>query len=542
MALPVLQPAYRWAWFLAAVLTLLNAIKPAVVDDTAYLFFARHLAQHPGDPYGWLLFWNAVPQPAIEILMPPVLPYWLAVGMAVFGEHLFLLKLWLFPFSWLLCRATAWLVARFAPGQTVTGSIVIVLSPALLVLFNFMLDVPALALGTASVAALIWGCDHRRLWPVAGAGVLAGFAMQTKYSMLILPLVLMWYALLHRRWLEAFLAVAVAGVVFWGWEWWLVQKYGQSHFLFHVGGSSGESGRLADAIDTRVSLVQPLLGQFGGLMVGVSLWVAAGRRFKLAVVTAIVCASSLAPILFLPHGQWPSAAFTFQLFGLIILVNYSGAIRGLCRNVGFRDSVFLVGWVLLELVGTLGLSPFPAARRMLGVCFAMSLLGARAVSINGRSPHIAATVSVLFALGFFAVDCWDAQPEKVLAERAAEVARPEPGGTVWFSGHWGFQYYCDRAGMKPVLPGQSTLMPGDWLVYPEVPDDGGFYRPWHGGADFNIDAQCVESVMKFTWDDALRAQTIPNLYGGGVPIYNRDHPRLVLAVYRIVGRWSPERK
>lgn len=542
MVVPVLQPAYRWAWLLAAILTLLNAIKPAVVDDTAYLFFARHVAQQPADPYGFALFWNTAPQPAMEILMPPVLPYWLAVGISLFGEHLFLLKLWLFPFAWLLCRATAWLVARFTPGQEVSGLVVIVLSPAVLVLFNFMLDVPALALGTAALATFIWGCDHRRLGPIVGAGLLAGFAMQTKYSLLILPLVLIWYALLHRRWFEAIVAVAVSCVVFWGWECWLMQKYGQSHFLFHVKGSSDDSGGLSDAIRMRVSLVQPLLGQFGGLMVGVSLCVAAGTRLKLAIGMAMVCVSLLIPILLLPHGRWPSAALTFQIFGLLILVNYSDAIWRLCRNVGFRDSAFLMGWILLESAGALGLSPFPAARRMLGVCFAMSLLGGRAVSINGRSPRIAAIGSVFFTLSFFAVDCWDAQPEKVLAERVAEVARPVSGSTVWFSGHWGFQYYCDRAGMKPVLPGQSKLMPGDWLVYPEVPSDGGFYRPWHGGADFKIDPTYTESVTKLIWDDALQAQTIPNLYGGSVPIQNRDHPRLVVAVYRIIAEWSPERK
>ena len=96
--------------------------------------------------------------------------------------------------------------------------------------------------------------------------------------------------------------------------------------------------------------------------------------------------------------------------------------------------------------------------------------------------------------------------------------------------------------MKPVIPGQSLLVPGDWLVYAEIPKDGGFYRPWHGGADFKIDTNCAESVSKFIWDDSLQAQTIPNLYGGNVPIQNRDHPRLVVVVYRIVADWSPERK
>ena len=120
-------------------------------------------------------------------------------------------------------------------------------------------------------------------------------------------------------------------------------------------------------------------------------------------------------------------------------------------------------------------------------------------------------------------------------------AKPEPGKTVWFNGHWGFQYYCDRAGMKPVVPGQSTLKPGDWLVYPMIPDDGGFYRPWHGFASFAIDERSTQKITTLIWDDALQAQTIPNLYGGGVPIQNRNHPRLTLAIYRVTADWSPVR-
>ena len=541
MAPPALQPAYRWAWVLAVALTGLNAIKPAEVDDTAYLFFARHLAQHPADPYGFPIFWNAVPEPAMEVLMPPVLPYWLAAGIALFGDHLFLLKLWLFPFALILCRATAWLVARFAAGQERSGLFVIALSPALLILFNFMLDVPALALGSAALGLFIAGCDRCRFLPIVGAGVLAGLAMQTKYSLLILPAVFVWYGILHRRWLEGILAVALAVGSFWAWEWWLLHKYGQSHFLFHARGQSGEATSLADMIEMRLSLVPPLLGQFGGLMVGVSLWVASGYRSALALVTASICALLLIPIFLLPHSHWPSGADTFRLFGLLILLNYGDVVWRMFRSADAKDTAFLLGWVLLELAGALGLSPFPAARRMLGVCFAVSLLGARGVSVGGVAPRAAAMGSAVFALGFFAVDCWDAHPEKILAERAADIAKPAPGETVWFNGHWGFQYYCDHAGMKPVVPGQSTLKPGDWLVYPAIPDGDGFYRPWHGFAKFEIDPTHAQQVTTLTWDDPLQAQTVPNLYGGGVPIQNRDHPRLTLAIYRIIAEWSPAR-
>ncbi len=543
MADLAVRPAYRWAWLLAAVLTLLNAAKPAVVDDTAYLFFARHLAHHPGDPYGFELFWYAEPQPAMQILMPPVLPCWLAAGISLFGEHLFLLKLWLFPFAAILCRSTAWLVTRFAIRQERTGLLVIALSPAVLVLFDFMLDIPALALGLTALTAFIHGCDRRSLRWVAAAGLLAGLAVQTKYSLLFLPAVFVWYALLYRRWLEALLAVSLAVAVFGSWEWWLIQKYGHSHFLFHAKGQSAEGGGVTDMVAMRLKLVPSLLGQFGGLMVGVSLWVCAGFRPRAAFVGALVCAAMLLPVFLLPHSRWRSGGLMFQLLGLAVFAAHGDAAWALLRKTGAKDWAFLLGWVLLEIAGALGLSPFPAARRMLGVCFALSLLGVCAVGIGGIPLRRAAVGSAVYALLFFAVDCWDAYPEKTLAERAGETARPGPGEIVWYNGHWGFQYYCDRVGMKPVIPGHSTLKPGDWLVYPLLPDDDdGFFRPWHGGASFFIDPNHVENVATWTWNDVLPAQTVPNLYGGDVPIQNRDYPRLKVGVFRVVAEWSPERE
>jgi len=541
--------AVRLAWLLAAAIALLNAIKPAVVDDTAYLLFARHVAQHPRDPYGFEMFWYSAPSQAMQVLMPPVLPYWLALGLAIFGEHLFLLKLWLFPFALLLCRSTSWLLLRFARGQERTGLVIIALSPAVLVLFDFMLDVPALALGLTALALFIRGCDRRSHPSIVAAGLLAGLAMQTKYSLLILPFVLAWYALLHRRWASGVIAVSLAAAVFLAWEWWLYGTYGQSHFLFHAlepsDPADAEKGlaRYAEMLEVRLGLVLPLLGQFGGLMIGVALWIASSLLTRTNVcIAAALAAILLVPIFALSNGDWDWAGFTFRFFGFAAVGVIAAATWKGLRKCDPWDSAFLLGWVLLEVAGALGLSPFPAARRMLGVCFATSLLGVRAVAVNGVSLRGAASGPVAFALLFFAVDCWDAYPEKLFAERAAEAAKPAPGETVWFNGHWGFQYYCDRAGMKPVIPYESRLRAGDWLVYPVIPDDKGFYRPYHGGANFVIDPTRTEWIATWTWEDRLKAQTIPNLYGGGVPIENRDHPRLKVVLYRVTADWYPVRE
>src|SRR5262249_30179537 len=121
---------------LALIVTLANAVKPVIIDDTAYLTYARHIAAHPFDPYGFDIYWYTIPRSAFEVLAPPVLPYWLAVGIALFGEHIVLLKFWLFPFVWAFAWAVKELLRRFARGTESRLLPLIVLSPAILPTVN----------------------------------------------------------------------------------------------------------------------------------------------------------------------------------------------------------------------------------------------------------------------------------------------------------------------------------------------------------------------------------------------------------------------
>lgn len=93
--------------------------------------------------------------------------------------------------------------------------------------------------------------------------------------------------------------------------------------------------------------------------------------------------------------------------------------------------------------------------------------------------------------------------------------------------------------MKPVVPDRSVLMTGDWLVFPVIPDDVGFYRPYHGGAKFRPDLRHLKQEFEFVNDDWLNGQTIPTLYGGGFPFLGRRHPRLRVAVYRVTEMYVP---
>ncbi|MBN9118016.1 MAG: hypothetical protein J0I06_02415 [Planctomycetes bacterium] len=549
---------------LAALVALANAAKPVTVDDTAYLAYARHIATSPADPYGFTIFWWDRPEPAMTVLAPPVVPYWLACGVYLFGDSPALLKLWLFPFVWSLAWALRGLLVRFARGAEDLALPLLVLSPAVLPTVNLMLDVPAVALALASVE-LFTRARGRYRWPLAlAAGAVAAFAMQAKYTAFVAPAAIAWYGLTHRRIGTAVAAVAVCAALFAGWELWLAEEYGRSHFWFHATATASSPppegrSKLSAFVGDKLQLVPALASYLGCLAVGAGLLAASALRVPrrwLAGVAVIWCVGfvliAALPRRWMAINPGVTAGTVFwHASGLLWLATALGCAAVLLvrvkKGLGVRlraDSLFLVGWLALEVAAALALTPFPAARRVVGVTLVMGLLAARVVSrvrrINGARtpPRWVLALGAGAGVAVAAIDLLDAFPEKVCAELAADVVRDRPEtSAVWYAGHWGFQHYCERAGMQPLVPGETLIRADDYVVLPVYPDDG-FNRPY-AGFEFVEPARIADEVAVLEWSDPLSAKTVPNFYGGIEPIASRDHPRLRVRVYRLRTEWAP---
>ena len=526
----------------AIVVTGFNAFKPAVVDDAAYLRMAEQVAHHPSDPYGFEQFWYAKPQPAMQVLAPPVVPYLLAIGMAV-SDDLRVVKLALFPAVWILMIAAFDLFRRFSPGREQLGILVLASSPAVLPMVNAMLDIPAAGLGLASIALFARGCDagrHRKFAYALGAGLLAGLAFQAKYSALGVPVVLIWYALLRCRMTLAILAVMLTIVVAASWEFWLSQKYGQSHFLYHIADQSSD-GSFEDQLDLKWSFARPLLNYLGllgcgwaliaGRAMGMPRWLIRLAMIAFGVGLFVVV---LGPLDWLRPAReltgYPRLGFTLNLFGLSGLLTLLTIVAGLVLKLGrSRKSWFLAGWLAIEIVACLALTPFPAGRRVIMVSVVLGFIAMRLARLTAPSRDV---IGYCIGLGVLlaALDHWDARPEMVLAEQAAITTRP--GGTVWTQGAWGWQYYTHQQGFRAAVAGNSRLQPGDWLVLTTVPPVQGFFRPGDPNAKFDLDS--LELVETLVADDAFPYTTLPPLYGGPSPILGRDFPRLTVKIYRVV--------
>src|SRR5262249_26746418 len=217
---------------LAALYTLLNAVNPLHIDDPAYYYSAAQLAEKPLAPYGFDIHWYDAPQPANTVLAPPLLPYWWSLALRLFGVNLFLWKMWLFPFAWLFVWSLDALFHRFARGLEAPLTLMTVLSPTFLPSLNLMLDVPALALSLTALVVFFRAVDRSSLAQAAAAGLIAGLAMQTKYTAFLTPAVIFLYVVLRgdlREFALWALAAGIAAALFVAWEAYVAYHYNVSH-------------------------------------------------------------------------------------------------------------------------------------------------------------------------------------------------------------------------------------------------------------------------------------------------------------------------
>ncbi len=540
---------------LALALTLLNALKPLHMDDAAFYRCATQIAQDPLSPYDFEIVWSGRLLPANQLLAPPLLPYWWAAGIRLFGESPFLWKLWLFPICLLLVCSLHALARRLARGLEMPVVCLVVLSPSLLPGLNLMLDVPVLALGLCAVSLFLRAADRDSVPTALLAGLVAGLAMQTKYTALVTPVVMLAYAGLFRQLRLGLMAAGAAAVVFVSWEAFVAMRHGQSHFL---AGLVQQDGSLLAKIGP---LFRALLNHAGGLAPATALLglAALGASGRLLLVSGAAVGAGYSVIALVPQGEAVGMTasgvvcrllglFLFGTLGLVgwrLLRSRRRLIRpdGLAARVSppahapHRLEWFLLLWLGLEVAGYFVLTPFPAARRVMNVLIVAALLMGRLAARTcrrGRSRGLAWAVSaggVALGLGFYAVDFREAAAQQDAAEQAARRVRSAgDGGTSWYVGTWGLMFYAERAGLRPVVPDRSVLRKGDWLIVPDAP------LPHQ---EIRMADAPLELADRVVVSDAVPLRTVWCYYSSNVPLEHQRGPRVSLAVYRVTADFTP---
>jgi hypothetical protein len=427
------------------------------------------------------------------------------------------------------------------------------LSPSVLPFLNLMLDVPALSLSLAGFALFLAASDRGSLGMAALAGLVAGLGMQTKYTAATAVAAMLAYGALFARLRHALAAAAVAAGVFVGWEAFVAWRYGQSHLLQGM----AYLGPLRMGASTLAALVWSLgfLTLVGALAppVGVLALAALGAPASALRAGALGVLFAFAAIPFLPPPGipdpelWPrlrgapAEEWLFAGLGLATSALVLAVAARSVRRSGAREDLFLAAWLAIEIAGFVALSPFLAARRVIGPVLAGLLLCGRAALVRLgpdrarralRAPlALGAALGALFATAELADALAIRDAVRAAARRIEELDHRAGQGTVWYLGHWGFQFYAEQLGMRPVVPGESRLRRGDWLVAPEGISKQSVRAP---GASPR--AERIEVRSRSPWS------TNPWSYMGPLPIRARSPVHVRVAIHPVLRGFVPPRE
>ncbi|HZQ20127.1 MAG TPA: glycosyltransferase family 39 protein [Terriglobales bacterium] len=458
------------------------------VDDPLFIWSAKQITQHPFDPYGFHLIWDNYSEPMSEVTKnPPLACYYAALVGSIAGWSERALHLGFLLPALALILGTYRLALHFTRLPLLAAAATL-LTPGILVsATSVMCDTMMLALWTWAAILWIEGIEHEKHAYLLSSSVLLGLAALTKYfGVCLLPLLLVYTIAWKRRfgwW--AFYLLIPAGLLG-GYQAWTAAKYG--HGMFSQAMDWAQSARVVNGKISPATTTLVTLSFVGGcalsaLVLSPLLW--GWKKITGGVVVALLCSSALvAGWVGLGHyaeavvreslrTHWFSSALQLTLSiagGIAILSLAIVEIRD-WRN---SQSIFLALWILGTVFFTAFCNWTVNARSIVPLIPAAGILLARRMEKIGsdfsRSLKRKTALALLLS-GAIAV--WLAKADTDWANSARQAAAiihqhtQNDTGTVWFQGHWGFQYYMQLLGEHPMDFLRTDLNPGDILVVPE---------------------------------------------------------------------------
>ena len=470
-------------WVLTlVVLIILGAFitKPLNFDDPLFTWAARQIQLHPADPYGFNVNWyDSAAQMWKVTDNPPLACYYLAAGAAILGwSEIALHAFYLLP-ALAAMLGTYRLARRFCSRPMLAAAITF-FTPAFLVSSTtLMCDVLMLAFWVWALIFWIEGIEHKDQRRLAAAAFFMTFAIFTKYSGLcLLPLAAAWSLLGRQRARDLI---------------WLLLPVVMVAVYERVTGALYEQGLLTVACE-------------------------ASSRYRNAIhcqpsesllLTLAFSGGCLAPIFFFTPFLWTPRKLMFGTVTVVVIVANLYYGTPLVGNIALRTGasatslviqfvIFSAGGVALLLLsmadilkrrdagafrlgfwlwGTFVFTAFfnwcVNARSVLPMSIPLGILIARRLEANtakGMEPGKASFVIPLVLSATLAL--WVAMADFILAKAvrtsAEQVLVKCQGskGVLWFGGHWGFQYYMQALGARPVDRNTTLVKAGDDYAIP----------------------------------------------------------------------------
>ena len=458
LTLPFLNKAFDW-------------------DDREFIEFAQVLAEDPSQLHLEDLSYKGNYYEEFRTTHPPLLSYYLSAFLrlgADVGEPLFRGAYLVFP---LIAAASMYALARRFTRHALVASLLLLFTTGFIVISHTLMgDMPGLSMWLASIALYIWGVDRGSWRLLLAAGVVMALAVLVAYQALSLIPLLLFYALIKRRFrVRAFVPFVFPLLAFGAYA---------GHIYYHYGGlpvlSYGVGIRYGWQ-DLELKLRAMLVFIGGATIFPLSVIVLYLRK-KVDLLVAFLLLPPLltwSAIYYLSEGDLDS----WQ--ALVLAVMFTAgflALYKLCANTivgliawtrgrrGWTDPLFLLAWASGVLLYVGIFLPFVTVRFLLPLFPPLVLVFVREAEAlwpmrpRLRAVFVTATLALTLLLGFSVAvaDYRLAGIQRTMAQRFGQ----EYGNSdrkVWFLGEFGFRYYMQQQGFE-YLGVRSHADRGDLVI------------------------------------------------------------------------------
>jgi len=466
---------------LAALLPFID--KPAHIDDPVYIWCAQHIQKHPLDFYGFEINWEGQQASVASLNQnPPLVSYYMALVGSVLGWSEISLHLGLLVPALAVVIGTFFLAGHFCAQPMIPALITATAPVFVLCSSTLMSDISMLACWVWAAHFWFegWGSNHK-LKLVFAAVLISASALTKYFGAALIPLLLV-YSLVERRKLSATLAVLLIPVIVLACYQWLTRHlYG--HGLLSNAASYATTLRVGGALPWKcltavafaggcVLIILPLIPSIWGrkgVLCGL------GGSVLLGVFLYMAKKAGSFPLVHNGQVNWAVllqlAVFSMVGFSILVLVVFDLSSR---RDAG---STFLALWIAGTFLFAAAVNWTVSGRTILPILPAVGLLVAR--RLEHRRPTgpessgpIRPALYVPALLFSFVIALMVTQADYNLAlsaRNAAFILKNQIGAganTIWFEGHWGFQYYMQKLGGKALDRQHLMLQPKDAVLAP----------------------------------------------------------------------------
>jgi 4-amino-4-deoxy-L-arabinose transferase-like glycosyltransferase len=452
------------------------------IDDPLFLWTAKQIQTSPVDFYGFSVNWYGWDMPMAEVTQnPPGACYYIAMVTSLFGWSEVTLHIAFLIPAVSAALGTYYLAKRFC-ARPVLAALAGVLTPAFLVSStNIMCDTMMLAFWVWAVFLWVRGMEAKGYPSLFFAAVLVAFCALTKYfGMALLPLLFV-YSLMHERklgyWL-LFLLIPTGILADYQWV---------THNLYGYGLLSDAAAYATNYSWTQGSTLfsKGLTGLVftGGCVLtvffyGPLLW---SKRVLIAGVAVTILFVLILSFIKEVDGtslRDTTGARWGYLVQIGLMAGGGAGIFALVVSDFWKnrnaESLLLLLWVLGTFIFAAFINWTINARSILPMVPAAGILLMR--RIDRRSVGIAREIRtwrvawpLAPAVAVSLLVCWADYTLANTARTAAAYIHEDfryGNQTVWFQGHWGFQYYMEQAGFKAADLKNPKYLSGDIIILP----------------------------------------------------------------------------